>query len=282
VSRRRSVRWACAVALLLALANGMRPRAELDLPAARAGAQESERRAKDASTQLARARGVQAALRARGESEEAARAGAVRAFRAVRRFFPGAKAEGAEGALRAAELLRADGQLEAARRELEVCRRLADSTELGQRALLELGHMARREERWERALDAYERVALESPTQAAHGIDAQIWCGRVHLERGDLESARRWLRKATETPWHAALRIRAFDWLARTWIVAGDLEACAGVLEECRLALASVTSEQTQLGERARQALGTMRARALLVEALIERRRAKEEPRQKK
>jgi hypothetical protein len=65
--------------------------------------------------------------------------------------------------------------------------------------------------------------------------------------------------------------VRAYDHLALALIEDDDLEGAAGMLERCRAALSDVALEETQRGERVRNALTRMRAIAELRRAIVRR-----------
>lgn len=242
------------------------------LASARGAAQEGEPGKLDtAEAELARAQSLRAALRKAPAPQRATlQREAVAAFRAVRTHFPQERAAAAEAAFRAGELLRADEPV-AAEAEFRAARELGAGTAFAARAGLELGHLHRREGALEAALGDYQSVSAEDKAERRYRDDALLWAGRVCADLGRKDEARRiWegVAAAAESPLD---RIEAFDELVLALVDAGDLEGAAGMLERCKTTLADTANEETQLGERVRNALVRMRAARRLEEAVARR-----------
>jgi tetratricopeptide (TPR) repeat protein len=207
----------------------------------------------------------------RGDERGAARERTVEAYRSVLRHWPEARAACAEAGFRAGELLRA------ARRDAEALEAFGQAAarggRFGTRAVLEIGHVHRRAGRWSQALERYLELAQDDLADAGTRDDASLWAGRVHALEGRTEDARRVWRTLTRTAQDPVDRVDAWDELALTWVEAGDLEAAAGVLEQCRAALAELIPEETERGERVRRRLERMRTIAALERAVAERRK---------
>jgi tetratricopeptide (TPR) repeat protein len=230
-----------------------------------------------AAAQLAHARRIKRTMSERPEEDRAFwRVLAVEAYRAVRAYHPGAAAACAEASFRAGELLRAAGEADAAQEEFERARAAGAGTPFRARAALEIGHLHRRAGRSREALDLYLAVAGDGRAAAAHRDDAWLWAGRVWSDEGRVPDARRAWEGVARGGQDPLDRVLAFDWLALSWLEAGDLEAAAGVLDRCRVALSPLALEETELGERVRNALLRMRVVTSLQSA-IERRASGED-----
>lgn len=230
-----------------------------------------------AKLQLQQAAQARSVLRnASADERKSARSNAVRAYLAVRSYFPASTLECAEATFRAAELLRANGDGAAALREFQWVRDSGGESPFRVRALLEIGHIERRGKRFQPALSAYEGVLSSSAATARQKDDASLWLGTVYVQLERVEDARRVWQRVAETAEDPLDRVRAYDELACSAVERGDLEAAAGILERCRDALASVSAEETKLGERMRTALSGMRAHDELQRAVADRERAKE------
>ena len=228
-----------------------------------------------AEQQLAHACGLKGARPAPGDP--ALRAWferTVQAYRAVRVHHPQAGSIGAEAAFRAAELLRAFDRPLAAIEEFEVARRLGGETVFAARAGLQIGHVHRRAGRPAPALDAYLGVVRDARARADYRDEAWIWIGVLWSDAGRIEDARRAWRGVARGARDPVDRIHAFDRLAMSWLACDDLEAAAGVLDECRRAMARRTAEATPLGARTRRALGRMRVVRALPRRIIGRERS--------
>lgn len=254
---------ALAAALAVALAPLAPPRDE-DLPPRLASAAE----------QLEHAHGARVVLRGmRGAERVAARAAAVRAYRAVLAHWPHERVVCAEAAFRAGELLRADGAGDEALVLFRRARAEGAGTEFRARSAIEIGHLHRRAERWELALDAYCAVAADLDAAPRHRDDAALWAGRAWSELGREREAERAWERVARTALDPLDRVRAYDCLALALVGRGRLEGAAAMLQRCREDLADVASEETEAGERVRKALELMRALDRLRDAIEERRR---------
>ncbi len=247
------------------------------LPAASASVQGPLPRLDSARAELARASGLKIALRGTaGDARHAAREAAVRAYRAVREHFPDDAPACAEAAFRAGELLRAADDVAAARSEFAIARERGSGTPFRVRAMLEIGHMERRVRNHADALATYESVLAEAAAPRAARDEASLWLGRVYVELGRGADARRVWQRVADDGEDPIDRVRAFDFLAGARIADGDLDGAAGVLKQCRSALADFAAEETALGERVRAALLAMRANDELERAIAARDRPKD------
>lgn len=184
---------------------------------------------------------------------------AVEAYQAVRVFHPGAPELAAEAAFRAGELLRAGERADEALGEFRICLREAGRSDFKARAGLEIGHLERRRRAWREALDAYLAVAADPTARGRRREDAWLWAGRVWREQGRVDDARMAWKRVAEEGTEALMRIRAFDELGLLALASADVEAAAGWLERCLRALSDAALEETEEGERVRDALLRMR-----------------------
>lgn len=213
-----------------------------------------------ARDRLAYARSLRSALRGvRGDALIRARERAIEAYRAVRAHHPKAP-EVLEATFRAAELLRVAGDVEQAKQEFALLACAERATTYRTRSQLELGHIERRRGRLAQSLGWYERVVADPRARALYRDRASLWTGRVLLLQGRTNDAERVFSRIAETGFDPFQRIRAFDRMALLAIRRGDLEAAAGVLERCREVLAHAALEETQRGQRVREAIRDMRS----------------------
>lgn len=232
-----------------------------------------------AREQLEYATGLKTGLRGQaGPARDAGRVAAVRAYRAVRELFPAEAPVCAEAAFRAGELLRSSGDSSAAVTEFRYAREHGGETPFRVRALLEIGHVERRAQRFQEALTAYEGVSTDATATPGQKDDATLWAGTVYAELGRPDDARRAWTRVAEAAEDPLDRVRAYDQLALAAVGRGELEGAAGLLERCREALADTAAEETKLGERVRNAVADMRVHDVLQRAVAKRMREREQP----
>jgi len=230
--------------------------------------------------QLGHARRLKREMGAKsGEELEFWRKLAVEAYQAVRVFHPEARAVAAEAAFRAGEILRAADQDGPAAAEFRWCALNARGTEFRARARLELGHLERRAERWREAVEFYVDVAADAEAAPVRRDDAWLWAGTAWNALGRSEDARTAWSRVAEHGSDDLLRVRAFDELALARLESGDLEAAAGELSRAIATLSPRALEETESGERVRDALLRMHIVERLPRAIAARRAASESPR---
>lgn len=184
---------------------------------------------------------------------------AVEAYQAVRVFHPEARASCVEAAFRAGEILRAGGDDDRAIEEFGWSAQHGQGSAFRARARLEIGHVLRRGERWREALESYLDVAADASADAARREDAWLWAGTAWSALGRGEDARLAWQRVAENGTDPLARVQAFDELGLQLLGAGDLEGAAGMLDRCLRALSSRALEETEMGERVRNALLRMR-----------------------
>ena len=204
---------------------------------------------------------------------------AVEAYQAVRLFHPEAREVAVEAAFRAGEILRSAEDPPRALAEFRWCAANGQGTEFRARARLEIGHFERREARWREALEAYMDVAADARASPAHRDDAWLWAGTAWNALGRREDARAAWRRVAEQGSDDLLRIAAFDELALARLEDEDPEAAAGELARCLEALSARALEETETGERVRNALLRMRVVGELSRAIARRASTSDAPR---
>lgn len=230
----------------------------------------------NARWQLEYARGLKNRLGERKESErEFWRDLAIEAYQAVRVHHPEEVSIGAEAAFRAGELLRTDGRTAEAAAEFESAARLGRGGPFECRALIERGHLARRDGEPRRALDYYHDVVAKRTAGARQRDDAWYWIGRMQRDLGRFDDAFRAWKTVAHGNGDTLDRIVAFDWWACTLLERQDPNGAAGVLHDCSIRMREAALEETRNGERVRRALERMRARSRLIDELERARNAK-------
>jgi len=197
---------------------------------------------------------------------------AVEAYQSVRVFHPEARVLAAEAAFRAGEILRSAEQDGPAAAEFRWCAQNARGTDFRARARLELGHLERRAERWREALELYVDVAADAEAAPARRDDAWLWAGTAWSALERREDARTAWRRVAEQGSDDLLRVRAFDELALAWLAQDDPEAAAGELARALELLSPRALEETESGERVRDALLRMRIVSELPRVIAARR----------
>lgn len=210
-------------------------------------------------------------LEKEGEELEFWRHLAVEGYQAVRVFHGGARGACTEAAFRAGELLRSGGEEERAMQEFRWAVGHGEAGEFRTRAGLEIGHLERRAGRWREALEAYADVAADPSSSTERREDAWLWAGTAWKALARPEDARHAWQRVAEQGTEALARIRAFDELALLLLEAGDLEGATGMLDRCLTSLSSRALEESETGERVRNALLRMRVVDELSRALARR-----------
>jgi len=224
-----------------------------------------------AEAQLAHARRLKREMSACSEGELAARrALTVEAYRAVRLFHPDARGPCVEAAFRAGEILRSAGDEAGALAEFRWAAREGEG-EFRARARLEIGHLHRRAGRFQEALQAYLDVAGDAAASGDRREDAWLWAGASWRELGHVEDARSAWSRVAEHGTDPLARITAFDELALSYLAEGELEGAAGMLDRCLRALTASALEESERGERVRNALLRMRVVDELQRAIARR-----------
>ena len=186
---------------------------------------------------------------------------AVEAYEQVNRLWPSAHAECAVAAFRRGEIHRALEELGAARGAFEEVLEVTESNpDLHVRALLELGHMDRREERWRDCVRRYQQVVGYSGASLRFQNDAREWIVKVHLTTmawtSAVQEAERWL-EFCEGP---VEEIQAWDLQLRALIGARQLRLAREQLLQLQEGMAVLAGAPTAEGRRLTKALEQMKA----------------------
>jgi len=226
----------------------------------------------DAEAQLGHARRLKREMASKEGAEFAFwRKLAVEAYQAVRVFHPEARASCVEAAFRAGEILRAGGDDEAAIEEFRWSAEHGEGSDFRARARLEIGHIQRRAGRWREALEAYLDVTSDAKASDARREDAWLWAGNAWCALDRADDARLAWERVAEKGTDPLARVQAFDELAMQLLSRDDLEGAAGMLDRCARALTPRALEETELGERVRNALLRMRVVEELPRAIARR-----------
>lgn len=224
-----------------------------------------------AEEQLALAR--RALTSARSGPEELRAAGieeALAAYREVERRFPRDAAAVAEACFRRGELLRAGGREEAARGAFRGAVAQGPRTPFFGRARLELAHLHRRAERFERALDGYVALFADERAERSARDDAGAWAAAVYARTGRRREAERLLAVLARRAQRLPERVDAWGRLAELRAAAGAPEEARALLGRCRASIGDAARERTELGRALRAALA--RAEARVARAAAQRR----------
>lgn len=186
---------------------------------------------------------------------------AVEAYEQVSQSWPSAQTECAIAAFRRGEIHRALGELGSARGAFEEALDFTrDNPDLHARALLELGHMDRREERWRDCVARYRQALKLSGASLRFQNDAREWIVKVHLTTMAWTSAvleaEHWLEYC-EGP---VEEIQARDLQLRALIGARQLRQAREQLLELQQRMAILADAPTAEGRRVTRALEQMKA----------------------
>jgi len=169
-----------------------------------------------------------------------------------------------EAAFRAGELWRAAGDDRAALECFRRAREQGMGTRFRTRAILELGHVHRRAERWSLALDAYYELAHTADARASDRDAALYWSGVVCSELNQVAAARRAWRHVARNAERPLDRVRAYDKWALLEFNFGNPQVARDVLAVCDAELKAAALEDTTLGASVHAALMRMRSRTAL------------------
>ena len=193
--------------------------------------------------------------RARTERLEKAYA----AFANVERRFPASPTAVAEAAFRQGQVL---GRLARTKDALAAFERSAasDSKGFGARALLESGHLQRRQKLYPDAAISYRRAIGQKGGR--YSDRARLWLGKTLVRLGRIPDARtEWQELGVDTKADAYVRIQAFDDLAMSYVREKRIGEAKRVIEDAEDALASEVSGESKSAKALRGSLSRMRAK---------------------
>lgn len=223
-------------------------------------------KAKDAQAQLERAVATQrSAVGRKGPRKMQILHQALADYRAVRRYWPEARQQCGLAAFRRGEIRRALEEEGAARGAFEeVLEEVPRGSDLHQRALLELGHLDRRQGRWRDALWRYGQVSDQREGNLRYRNDGREWTARVHLRTASWDQAEQaaldWAQHC-ESPEE---EVRARDLRIQALIGKRNLRRAAKALEKLQEDMKLLASAPTGEGRRIARALEQLRSPAAL------------------
>jgi len=160
---------------------------------------------------------------------------AVTAYRLVPDRFPDDRKSCATAFFRIGEIYRSLGERDLALESFQSVLGYSEEHAVVARALLEIGHIHRRDENLDLAIDLYGQVARQCPGERTHGARAILWIAKCHRAKKAIPEARAVLRGlVTEYEDEHASVLAAYDLLATCWLDEGDAARARAVLEECR------------------------------------------------
>lgn len=271
-----TIGWAASAALLAGFSGLAGPAGpELDgpsrAPGARAAPEAPEdapdavvKQAQDALAQAGRVR--REAYGQEGEPKLAAMQKAARAYEQVAAGHAGAAEVVAEAWFRAGELWRSMRNEEEARRCFTAATKCAGATpEYPARSLLELGHLERRQKRFDDALKIYARVLDLKPEPRHKCAQALTWRGKVQIEMKDVEQGHATLLSVGQRyPDFPLDDIRNVDAVAVDWIEAGRVAEARRLVDDCVERHSLPIGDDPEVEPEVRRALERMKARERL------------------
>lgn len=188
---------------------------------------------------------------------------ACEAFGEVARRFAGQSEIVAEASFRQGQVL---GRLARSEEALAAFESAASSKAFAARALLESGHLLRREKRYPDAAVCYGR-AVENKG-GRYSDQARLWLGKTLVHLGRVPDARRtWHALGSDTTADSGTRIRAFDELAMSYVREKRIAEAKRVLQDAESTLAAEISGEDKNAERLRGRFNRMRAHKSIAKA---------------
>ena len=170
-----------------------------------------------------------------GEEKRQILLAAVAAYAEVGVRFPEDKEGCATAAFRIGEIQRSIGEAAAAEKAFQEVLVHGSPEDLVARALLELGHLKRREKELERAIDLYGQVARQCPGARKRGATALLWIAKCHRSLKSWNDARTTLRTILEDYIDEPRSvISAYDLIAATYLDESNVALAEETLMECR------------------------------------------------
>lgn len=201
-----------------------------------------------------------------GEMRQGALERAAQSYEAVIVSYLSDPACCAAANFEAAELWRRHGSLAVAGKAYGRAAQL-DPYRYGERGLLQVAHMQRRQKQVIEAHQGYVNVAAMNPgSSRAH--EARLWVGRTLVTLGRPEESIIAYRRAVEAAGRPRQVIEACNWLAKSLVAAADLEGAAAALGVADQAVqkAAMAGDGTGV-ESLKKALAKMSARKALQRA---------------
>jgi tetratricopeptide (TPR) repeat protein len=190
---------------------------------------------------------------------------ALAAYAEVERRFSNSPVAVAEAAFRRGEILYRLTRNREAVAAFEQSARTEPVT-FGARALLEAGHVLRRQKLISEAIDSYRRGSKTGDGRYADR--ARLWLGKALVEAGRVPEARReWQEMGGDAKADARVRIQAFDELAMSYVRDKQVDQAQKILAEAEEALRTETTGEGKEAVALKQSLEKMRARKSLAKA---------------
>ena len=139
-----------------------------------------------------------------------------------------------EAWFRAGEIRRSLRQVEEAMRCFQTATDNEEGAEFAARAQLEIAHLERRTDQFERALELYELAETRFPSQRKVCVDARTWQGKaLRLLERTPEGHERLLSLRVDYPDFPVQDVRNVDLVAMDWIEAGRIEEARQLVDSC-------------------------------------------------
>lgn len=263
----RTARWAVRVlCVLMPLWFGCAPAfAQQQIPPPSIGKQVIEQQ-QSAQAQLQTAAKAQEAARGRkGPRRLQLLHDAIAYYSAVPYWWPAAKPECAVAAFRRGEIHRALQESGEARGAFEeVLEAALSADDLHIRAILELGHLDRRERRWGHAVARYQKAIACEEASLRFRNDGREWLVKVHLRtmawRAAETAAEHWF-SVCESP---VEEVKVLDFQIRAKIGGRQLRKADQMLQDLRARMVVLAAAPTGEGARIQRALEQMKSPAAL------------------
>lgn len=224
-------------------------------------------KAGSAVAQLQHAKACKADARGtKGAARVAAMNKACQAYDAVVSYWPDSGVVTAEAAFRSGEINRTMGHIGVAKGRFEVSFDNGEGSTFASRALLEIGHIHRRESEMDKALEYYGRVAALKGAPIRYINDSREWAGKTHFELGHWEKSivalEEWYKNA-EGPIE---QIKSVDLQVQCLINLQQPVKAQQMLDEVLENLSPLAEEPSKESAKLKRAIERMKAPKLLVE----------------
>jgi len=235
------------------------------------GARDSEEKApapsakaKQALAEASKAKRAASGLKA--EEKLAALVRAATEYERVARALADERAAAAEASFRAGEIWRTVRHEEDARRCFTAATAEAGSAPgFAARAWMELGHLERRQKRFDGALRAYGCVLAITPEQRRECVRALTWRGKTQIEQKNEKDGHATLLAVGERyPDFPLDDIRSVDLVAVDWIKAGRVAEARDLVNDCIERHDDSDDPEDESEPAIRKALERMKSRELL------------------
>jgi tetratricopeptide (TPR) repeat protein len=171
------------------------------------------------------------------------------------------RAECAQASFRAGEIYRSLKMAERAEASFLRTLQFEKKGDFAARSLNEVGHIHRRKEEYDRAIEFYRRVLSECTDIRDECAEALTWIGKVQLKRNELEKGRQTLLGfADRFPDFPAAAIRNMDLVALSLIDEGKIAEAEDIVESCHQRYGSLSEADPATAKKVEKALKKMKA----------------------